>query len=73
MLFSHQKFKDFSRTFQDPTLYFDVSRTFLYTNLATTKQNVWVEAMFWVKTHANTEMLDNESLKTCANQTFAVH
>ena len=39
--FSHQRFKDFSRTFQDPTLNF---QGLLYTNLATTKQNVWVES-----------------------------
>ena len=37
-LLSGQKFKDF------PGPYFEISRSFLYTNLPTAKQNVYVES-----------------------------
>ena len=54
--FSGEKFDDFSRIFQDPTL--------ICMNLPPTKQNVCVEkAMFWVSTRSHAEKPDKINVR----------
>ena len=50
--FSGEKFDDFSRIFQDPTL--------IYMNLPPSKQNVCVESYVWVSTRSHAEEPDDE-------------
>ena len=69
--FSGQRFKYFSRTFQDPTLKFQ-GLFFIRIYLQPSKMFV-LKAMFWALTHTHAEMPENQSLKTHANQMFAVH
>ena len=64
-IFSGEKFEDFSRIFQDPTL--------IYINLPSTNQNVCVESYVLDINTWHTKTPDNESLKARANLTFIVH
>ena len=49
--FSGEKFDDFSRIFQDPTL--------IYMSLPPTKQDLLLKALFWVWTRSHAEKPDN--------------
>ena len=63
--FSGQNFKDFSRTFQNPTLKF---QGLLHTNSPTAKQNVCVESYVLVMNRCTCKTPENENLKRRANR-----